>query len=182
MSAVAGASLVSVAESYDGTRYLFGGFLPSTGWDCSGAMNNWLGNHLGMTLPLGFKWTGRTHGPDAAAYLVWSGAVTVTTPQPGDLCCWPTHIGVYVGNGRMFSAFSHDRGTLETPVTWGPKGELLTYRRIKAVPSTTATGADYTTAPPAAGCAGQMVMLPALIPYVLARRAATRWGWLCPIL
>ena len=40
MSTVTGASLVSVAESYDGTPYFFGGWLPTgRGWDCSGAMN-----------------------------------------------------------------------------------------------------------------------------------------------
>lgn len=175
MSAVTGASLVSVAESYAGTRYFYGGWLPTgNGWDCSGAMNYWLGHHMGMMLPLGFRWTGKTHGPDAFAYLGWSGAVSVSTPQPGDLCCWPTHIGVYVGNGRMFSAFSHDRGTLETPVTWGPKGEVLTYRRLKSVDTVTATGADYSTPPPAAGCAGQMAMLPVLIPYAILRTLTSR--------
>jgi len=173
---VTGSSIVSVAQSYEHTPYKFGGFLPSTGWDCSGAMNYWLGRQLRMVLPGGYRWSGRSHGPVAAEYLAWTAAVTVLRPQIGDLCCWDTHIGVYLGEGNMFSAFSKARGTVVTPVSWGPRGEVLSYRRIATVATVTDSGAQVeTVSGPAAGagCATQTLMLPALIPLTLLRR----WAW-----
>lgn len=165
-----GASIVSVAEAYKGAPYKWGGWLPK-GWDCSGFVNYVLGHQLGMRLPLGIKWPGTWHGPIAANYKVWTGAVTVSDPLPGDLCCWQTHVGIYIGNGNMISAFSTKRGTLETPVSWGPRGQTVSYRRIKTVDYVTDTGTPYATTAPASGCAMSMLALPILIPYILIKKA-----------
>lgn len=180
---VTGDSIVSVAQSHKGVRYKWAGFLPSTGWDCSGAVNYWLGHDLGMALPGGFHWNGKVHGPVAAQYKIWGGSTPTSDPQPGDLCCWQTHVGIYLGGGQMFSAFDSARGTLATPVTWGPAGESLSYRHITAVPGTTDVGVDYETQPvgsaasmaQAAGCVGTAAMLPAMLPYLLARKALQSW-------
>lgn len=166
-----GTALVSVALSYKGCKYKWGGWLPA-GWDCSGFVNYVLGKQLGQTLPGGIKWPGSWHGPVAAQYRIWTGAVTVTTPQPGDLCCWQTHVGIYIGNGEMISALSKEHGTRISPVSWGPKGQTVSYRRIKTLEYVAPSGAGYATAAPAgAGCAMHMLALPVLVPFLLIRRA-----------
>lgn len=183
MTTTTGASIVSIAVSHKGAPYRFGGYLPS-GWDCSGFVNYVLGLHLGMTLPFGWKWTGHSHGPIASEYKAWTGATTVLTPDLGDLCCWRTHIGFYIGNGQMFSAFGKNYGTLAKPVTSGPIGETLTYRRIKAVDYTSTTGVAYATqAPPAgAGCMPAALMMPVALPFYLVRHAIVTRRRPCPIL
>lgn len=184
MTSTTGASIVSIAESHEGSPYLWGGYLPS-GWDCSGFVNYVLGNHMGMTLPGGWRWTGRAHGPIAEEYKVWSGATTVTTPAPGDLCCWNTHVGFYIGGGQMISALSKKWGTRTSPVTWGPKGEALTYRQIRAVDYTSVTGVDYATQvvqPAGSGCGVAAVMMPVALPYYLIRHAITTRRRPCPSL
>lgn len=177
MATTTGASIASIAESHEGAPYRLGGYLPS-GWDCSGFVNYVLGNHLGMTLPNGWRWTGRSHGPIAEEYKRWdAGSMLVTTPDIGDLCCWQTHVGFYIGGGQMFSAFGKRYGTLAKPVTAGPVGEALSYRRIKDVTYSSATGVAYTTqaaAPAGSGCGVAAVMLPAMLPYYLVRYAMRR--------
>ena len=123
-----GAALLAEAEKYNGHKYVLGGpSNPTSGWDCSSAMSFWLGA-IGMNIP-GGSWksvtnNGAIHGPTAAEYLSWSGATTVATSQvqPGDLLCWPTHVGLAVDATHMFSAYDTADGTLQTP--WaGPSGE-----------------------------------------------------------
>jgi hypothetical protein len=55
----------------------------------------------------------------------------VDTPQPGDICCWITHMGVYVGGGNMVSALNPQLGTRETTVQGGAPGpEPFKYLRF----------------------------------------------------
>jgi cell wall-associated NlpC family hydrolase len=173
MATVDGASIASAAEAFEGIPYKWGGYLPSTGWDCSGAVNYWLGNALGMTLPAGFKWTGNGHGPVAAQYLTWGGAYNVSSPQAGDLCCWETHIGVAVGSGKMISALDPAYGTAVTPIQgYGPAGEALVYRRVTAAGNQSATLTSSTTS--ANGCRSSLLLMPVLIAVALVRRAWRR--------
>jgi cell wall-associated NlpC family hydrolase len=137
-----GNAIAAEAEKFIGHKYVFGGTSnPSTGWDCSSFVSYVLGQ-LGISIP-GGTWAkatdnGKTHGPVAAQYLVWSGAKTVSKSslQPGDLLCWPTHVGFVAGDGtHMISAYDTADGTLLTPINSGPTGEPgPVVRRINGVP------------------------------------------------
>jgi cell wall-associated NlpC family hydrolase len=164
------ASVTGAALTHVGVKYLWAGWLPSTGWDCSGFVGYVLGHDLGIVLPLGFEWTSKFHGPPAASYNVWSGAVTTTTPQAGDLAVWLTHIGIVTGSNEMVSALDPAYGTSVTPIAgYGPKGEPLTYKRITT--GVQLTSADSSSAGSSAGgCVPAVMMAPVLIPLALLRK------------
>lgn len=137
-----GGVIAADALRYDGTEYHFGGD-PSKGeWDCSSLVNKVIGADLGLAIPWypAGKYTGHGHGPVTADWLGWSGARTIghsgAVAQPGDLCCWQTHIGIAIGGGQMLSA----RSEKAHPPTGtghidggGPTGQILFVRRLKAV-------------------------------------------------
>jgi len=95
------AAMLAEAEKHLGLPYVWGGYDPSSGFDCSGFVS-WVVNHSGWNLGrLGAK-----------------GLFGVCTPvspadaKPGDLIFFwktydapdpnaPTHVGIYVGNGMM---------------------------------------------------------------------------------
>ncbi|AQQ55302.1 C40 family peptidase [Planococcus lenghuensis] len=89
--------LVSIAKQYTGVPYVWGGSSPA-GFDCSGYIYYVL-NKAGYDV-------GRTN---AAGY--YNMATKVSNPQPGDLVFFSgtykpgiSHMGVYIGNGKMISA------------------------------------------------------------------------------
>lgn len=93
-----GSSVVTNAKRYLGTRYVFGGSSPRSGFDCSGFVYYVL-NQSGKKI-------GRT---SAAGY--YSMAKKVSSPRVGDLVFFSgtykrgiSHIGFYIGNGQMISA------------------------------------------------------------------------------
>ena len=90
---------VTRALSVQGTPYLFGGTNPFKGIDCS-ALVQWAFANLGKALP-------RT------AQGQYNVADPVSTPQRGDLVFFTgtyntgdfiSHVGIYLGDGRMVSA------------------------------------------------------------------------------
>ncbi|EAE3409285.1 TPA: bifunctional lysozyme/C40 family peptidase [Listeria monocytogenes] len=93
--------IMDEALKYQGYPYVFGGSNPSTSFDCSG-ITQWCFQKGGITLP-------RTAQAqyDAMAHLPLSQA------EPGDLIFfhstystadYVTHVGIYVGNNRMYHA------------------------------------------------------------------------------
>lgn len=97
------AAMLAEAEKYLGYPYVWGGTNPSTSFDCSGYVS-WVINHCGV---------GWNYGR-----LGVMGLEDICTPvsaanaKPGDLVFFigtydapypnrPTHVGIYVGNGRM---------------------------------------------------------------------------------
>jgi cell wall-associated NlpC family hydrolase len=76
---------------------------PSRGFDCSGLVNWVVGHDLGLDIPghRGGSYSG--HGPTAIQWYTWSGAVSIPRDQcaPGDLVCWPGHIGIATSNDMM---------------------------------------------------------------------------------
>lgn len=90
-------SLASIAKQYTGVPYVWGGSSPA-GFDCSGFIHHTL-NKAGYD-------TGRTN---AAGY--YNQATKVGSPQVGDLVFFSgtykpgiSHVGIYIGNGKMISA------------------------------------------------------------------------------
>ena len=164
-----GADIANVALGYKGVAYTWGGYLPSTGWDCSGAVGSWLGKEFGLTLPGGYKWTGHAHGPIASQYKIWSKASTVATAQAGDLCCWLTHVGIATGANQMISAYDTQLGTAITPITAGPTGEPLSIRRINTVGASNPPGV-VSTSGLTSGCAATLL----LMPYLIVKGVVTR--------
>lgn len=88
--------IMSLISPYDGYPYVFGGRQPPY-FDCSGLIE-WSYNKLGI----------RISGTAADMY---NQTVPVDKPAPGDLVFFSntykpgiSHIGVYVGNNKMFNA------------------------------------------------------------------------------
>lgn len=142
------ASIVAAAQSYEHRwTYVFGGTPSPPGrltGDCSSFITTVLGYNLHLALP-GGKWGSpglppNGHGPVVTDYATWNGARTVTTAQPGDLCCFVGtgangHIGIAVSVDRMVSALNPQDGCLETPIAgYGPPGAPLIYRRLLGIP------------------------------------------------
>jgi cell wall-associated NlpC family hydrolase len=133
------------AKTYVGAGYVFGG-APAHGignWDCSSFMNWLWGHDLGHDIPGyegGKRYTGETHGPIAASWLTSPLLTTVghdgNQAQPGDLCCWQTHIGIAIGGGKMVSARSASSKppTGINTINGDIPGEVLFVRRFKSAP------------------------------------------------
>lgn len=93
-----GRAVAATAASYVGVRYVFGGETPD-GWDCSGFVTWVLHRIHGVDLP-------NDHHTVAAQFYVWRGARTVprSSCAPGDLVCWPTHIGIALSRDELVHA------------------------------------------------------------------------------
>lgn len=150
-----------------GHSYVWGGTSFANGWDCSGFVQ-WAYNQAGVALP-------RTEQ--------WLPMVETNNPQPGDIVVqnpdgpnhW-SHIGIYIGNGKMISALNPSVGTiLHAPgdtsssstyftmpgfataderaraeaekASKKPTGTAEPSKSPTAVPSTTATAKPVTTGP-----------------------------------
>lgn len=104
-------AIIAYAQEGVGGAYVWGG-TAFKAWDCSGYVQ-WIYGKAGIQLPRTEQWT--------------AGAVTVS-PQPGDLVVqnpdgpnhWG-HVGIYAGNGMMYSALNPAVGTLLHPVAWNSR-------------------------------------------------------------
>ena len=94
------AALIAEAEKYLGYKYVFGGSSPSTSFDCSGFVC-WVYTHSGV-----YNLSRTT----AQGIYNQCTPVSPSEAKPGDLIFFQgtyscpdkvTHIGIYVGNGRM---------------------------------------------------------------------------------
>lgn len=83
-------AIVSAAYSQLGVPYVWGGTTPGVGLDCSG-LTQYCHRVAGISI-------GRT------SQVQGGGGKAVSSPQPGDLVCYGTHIGIYIGNGQMIHA------------------------------------------------------------------------------
>ncbi len=109
------AELVSYALSFVGCDYVFGGNGPTV-FDCSG-FTRYVYAHFGYSINR------------VADDQVNNGtAVSFQELQPGDLLCfsntysssdWITHVGIYIGDGRMVHAANSTRGVTVDSVTSG---------------------------------------------------------------
>ena len=95
------AAIICEAEKYLGFPYVWGGYSPSTSFDCSGFVS-WVINHSGWNV-------GRLGA--SGLYNICT-SVSAANAMPGDLIFFigtynapnpnaPTHVGIYVGDNMM---------------------------------------------------------------------------------
>ena len=135
-----GQAIANDAVQYQGAGYVWGG-APAQGignWDCSSFSNEVIGHDMRMSIPgfPGGSYTGAVHGPTTLEWISWSGCRTVGTTGAqsvaGDLCVWPTHMGIAIGGGKMISAQSPSTGTQVSGIDGFIPNERLVIRRLTA--------------------------------------------------
>lgn len=126
------AAKVKAIKEYLGTRYVWGGNSPTTGWDCSGCAKWLLKNLFGVSL------SGR-----ATYQIVYEGTSVSLTDRNqwkvgdliffGDSVANNSHVAMYIGNGEIFHAADENTGTIVTKLanwTWG-NSHIVAVRRYK---------------------------------------------------
>lgn len=83
-------AIVNAAYSQLGVPYVWGGTTPGVGLDCSG-LTQYCHRVAGISI-------GRT------SEVQGGGGKAVSNPQPGNLVCYGSHIGIYIGGGQMIHA------------------------------------------------------------------------------
>lgn len=112
-------SVVSKARGQLGTRYKLGGTTPNTALDCSGLVR-YVMSALAVVLPRTARQqatVGQEIPKDLAAM------------KPGDLLTFGrgkniSHVGIYIGDGRMIHASTSKRRVIETALT-NPRSPLI---------------------------------------------------------
>ncbi len=82
-------TIVNAAYGQIGVPYVLGG-TGNGGWDCSGLVQ-YCHSAAGISLP-------RTSQSQGGC------GIAVSNPQPGDIVCYGTHVGIYIGGGQMIHA------------------------------------------------------------------------------
>lgn len=95
-------TIVSAAYSQLGVPYVWGGSSPGKGLDCSGLVQ-YCHAVAGISLP---------HYSESQ----YAGGKKVSSPQPGDICWKPGHVGIYIGNGQMIEAQQTGTNIMISPV------------------------------------------------------------------
>lgn len=119
-------SLIAHSRALLGVRYVWAGASP-LGLDCSGLVRYVFGK-LGLELP---------HSAAQLARLGTSVPSDTGAMRPGDLLVFSqersqriTHVGIYVGDGRMVHASSAKRAVIEVPVATYHGLRLRDVRRV----------------------------------------------------
>lgn len=112
LSSAGGSGVADYALKFVGNPYAWGGTSLTNGADCSGFVMS-VYAHFGVSLP---------HSSSA---LRGAGkGVSYSEAQPGDIICYPGHVGIYIGGGQIVHASNPSDGI---------KVSSATYRSISAV-------------------------------------------------
>ena len=108
-ASVSSSAIVNKAYQYLGVRYVWGGTTPS-GFDCSGFIQ-YVYRSQGISLP-------RTSRAQAAS----GKYVSIANAQPGDILYFGqssvTHVGIYIGNGRMIHSPRPGKSVEIISISW----------------------------------------------------------------
>lgn len=125
---VASDSVVARAREQLGTRYRYAAASPERGFDCSGLVTYVLGA-FGVKLPHNAARIAREGSPVRA---------DSSSLRPGDLLMFGrarsnriSHVGIYVGDGKMIHASTGQRRVIETLIP--PPGSSLKLRSVRRV-------------------------------------------------
>lgn len=83
-------TIMNAAYGQLGVPYVSGGNGNNGGWDCSGLVQ-YCHSVAGIKLP-------RTSQAQGGC------GIAVSSPQPGDIVCYGSHVGIYIGGGQMIHA------------------------------------------------------------------------------
>lgn len=110
-----GIDVVAYAKQFLGNPYVYGGTSLTNGTDCSGFVKG-VYAHFGIGLP-------RT------SYAMRSVGYEVSYSEilPGDIVCYPGHVGIYAGNGQIVNAIDESRGIGMSNAKYN---DIITIRRM----------------------------------------------------
>lgn len=112
---VKGTDVVAYAQQFIGRPYVYGGESLTNGIDCSAFVQQMYGR-FGISLPR-TSYEQRNVGK----------AVSYENAQPGDIICYPGHVAIYMGDGRIIHASSPRTGICYGTATYRT---ITTIRRV----------------------------------------------------
>ena len=90
--------VVAYARQFLGNPYVYGGTSLTRGTDCSGFVMS-VYAHFGVSLEHS------SYSMRSAGY-----KVSLNEIQPGDIVCFPGHVGIYAGDGKVINAINEKKG------------------------------------------------------------------------
>ncbi|MBQ9642726.1 MAG: C40 family peptidase [Lachnospiraceae bacterium] len=104
---LSGQNVANYACQFVGNPYVYGGTSLTNGCDCSGFTMS-VYRAFGVSIP-------RTAESQRGAGIE---VPSIDQAQPGDLVCYPGHVGIYIGNGTIVHASTARTGIKYSPVTY----------------------------------------------------------------
>ncbi len=110
-----GRQIADYGLQFVGNKYVYGGTSLTNGTDCSGFTQS-IYKHFGYSIPR-TSYDQRFVGVE----------VSYSDAQPGDIICYPGHVALYIGDGKIVHASNSRVGIIVSNATYR---SMLTVRRI----------------------------------------------------